>query len=268
MQFPSFSKNGQVLPFDQAVIPFTNVEYAYGFGAYENIRVAHGTCLFLDDHVERLLNSATIISLGHPFDATLIARWTQELVRELPDGVFNLKVLLIGAREPEQCQLIILPLSPLFPEKRVYTQGAVTITFAYERLFPQAKILNMFPSYYAFKKAKEAGAYDALLINRRGCITEGTRTNFFAIKGKTIHSPPAEEVLEGVTRKHVLEVAAKHGYPIEHHDLPLASIGDYDGAFLTSTGVKIVPIKNIDGMEFGIPEELRGLMRQFDEFVK
>lgn len=268
MQFPSFSKNGQILPSDEAVIPFTNVEYAYGYGAYENIRVAHGKCLFLDDHVERLMHSATIIGLVHPFAAKTISTWTQELVENLPDGVFNLKVLLIGARDAAQCQLIILPLSPLFPEKRVYTQGATTITFEYERLFPQAKILNMFPSYYAFKKAKEAGAYDALLINRRGCITEGTRTNFFAIKGKTIHSPPAEEVLEGVTRKHVLEVAVKNGYSIEHHDLPLSAIGEYDGVFLTSTGVKIVPVKKIDDVEFLIPEELKVLMKYFDAFVE
>ncbi len=236
MQFPSFSKNGSILPFDQAVIPFTNVEYAYGFGAYENIRVSHGTCLFLGDHVERLMHSATIIGLEHPFTAETIGQWTKELVAALPDGVFNLKVLLIGARTTDQCQLVILPLSPLFPEKRVYTQGATTITFEYERLFPQAKILNMFPSYYAFKKAKEAGAYDALFINRRRCITEGTRTNFFAIKGKVIHSPPAEEVLEGVTRRHVLQIAEQNGYLIEHHDLPLATIGEYDGVFLTSSG--------------------------------
>ncbi len=267
MAFTHFSRNGSVFPMDQAVIPFSNVEYAYGFGAYENIRVLHGKILFLSDHTERLMASARIIGLGHPFTSEMIKTAAHELVRQLPDDVYNLKVLLLGAKRPDDAQLIILPLMPHFPEKKLYTQGATAVTFEYERMFPQAKILNMFPSYFAYKQAKEQGCHDALFINRRGCITEGTRSNFFVIKGKTIWSPSQEEILEGVTLKHVFDVAQSHGYEVRHGDIPLSSLDEYDGAFLTSTSSKIVPLKKINDVEITISNELKELMKFFDDFL-
>jgi len=256
-----FSRNGSILPMEEAVIPLRNVEYSYGFSAYETVRVFHRKPLFLEDHIGRLLESARIIGLVHPFSRGDVTPWTSKLIRELPDEVFNLKILLIGARDPAQCQLILLPLSPVFPEKKSYTQGVNVITFPHERMFPHAKILNMFPSYYAYKKAFTEGGYDALLLNRRGCITEGTRTNFFAIKGAVITSPPAEEILEGVMRKHVLAVAEKNGFQVRSRDIPLTDIATYDGAFITSTSTKILPVSRIDDTELAVPEELRRLMK-------
>jgi branched-chain amino acid aminotransferase len=269
MSFPYFSRNGQILPIDEAMMPLSNLEFSYGFGVYENIKVRNGIVYFLKQHIDRLQKSAETIGLTHQFTSQQIETYIHELLEHLnltnEQASCNLKMLLMGGREP---QLFILSLSPLFPDRKLYSTGAKTITVDYERVFPQAKTLNMLPSYVAYKKAKENDCYDALLVSNAGTILEGTRTNFFAIKDRELFTPPAEEVLEGVTRQTVIHVAKKIGFTVNEAALSLAQITGYDGVFLTSTSSKIVPIRQIDEHEFQIPESLRELMQGYDLFLK
>ena len=135
-------------------------------------------------------------------------------------------------------------------------------------MYPQAKTLNMLASYLAYREAKEKNCYDALFVNRNGNIIEGTRTNFFTIKGRTIYSPLEKNILLGVTRKHILEVAKQNGFVIEEKNIPLTGLSEYDGAFLTGTSIKILPIKKVDNFEYGgIPDDLKKLMLAFDEYL-
>lgn len=266
-QFQYFSENGQILPIDEAVMPLSNIEFSYGFGVYENIKVRNGIVYFTKQHIERLQKSAETIGLTHPFTSDEVTKYLHELLEKLEltkDGSCNIKILLIGGREP---QLFIMALAPLFPDRKLYSTGAKTISFSYERFLPQAKTLNMLPSYLFYKKAKEADCYDGLLISNTGTILEGTRTNFFAIKGRELFTPPAEEVLEGVTRQTVIHVAKKQGFTIHEVAITLAQIGEYDGAFLTSTSSKIVPIRQIDEINLQIPESLKELIKAYDAFL-
>lgn len=267
VHYDVFSKNGSTLPSAEAAIPLSNIEYAYGFGVYETIRAVRGKALFLGDHIERLEASAKILELQHPFKPDEIDRWTKELLQKIEADACNLKMLLIGARDPKDAALYIIPLAPLFADKRMYAKGAQAITVEHERFLPHAKALNMLPSYLAYRKAKESGCYDALFLNRHGCITEGTRTNFFTLHGKTIVSPPPAEILEGVTLKNVLAVARKQGFTIVHEPIPLSTLSTYDGAFLTSTSSKIMPLNAIDDVKLKIPDALKELIRCFDSFL-
>ncbi len=262
-----FSRNGELLPAAEAVIPLSNIEYAYGFGVYETVRSTDGKARFLEDHLDRLFQSADIIELRHPYGRDQIRTWISGLLDAIGDGSYNLKILLIGARKPEDCLLFILPLSPLFPDRKLYRDGATAMTFPHERMFPQAKILNMFPSYYAYSRARGQGHYDALFVNRDGNVTEGTRTNVLGIRGKTLVSPPEKQILEGVMRKHVLECAKANGYDVSEEDIPLSSLKNLDGLFLTSTSSKILPLRNVDEVELAIPEALKELMKAFDLYV-
>jgi len=268
-QFPYFSRNGQILPIDQAVMPLSNIEYSYGFGVYETLRIRNGIIYFVDQHVARLEKSAEIIGLTHPYTKQQIIQYIRELADALKlveeQGSCNIKILLIGGREP---QLFIMALAPLFTDRKLYTQGAKTITVQYERIFPHAKTLNMLSSYLAFKKAQDEECFDGLFISKEGTILEGTRSNFFAIKGRTLVMPPKEQVLEGVTLQTVIAVAKKIGFTVEESNIPLADIAQYDGAFFTTTISKIVPISQIDDYVLEIPETLRELMAAYDAFLK
>lgn len=268
MQFQFFSKNGQILPLEQAVIPIENIEYEYGFGVYETLKVRNGMLYFTEQHVKRLFISAEIIQLDHPFTQFQVIEFITEVIKKNGIDACNIKMLLIGGRTKDDALLFIIPLAPLYPDRKLYKQGAKTITVDYERIFPQAKTLNMLGSYLAYRKARQQNCYDALLLDRDGYIVEGTRTNFFAIKEKTLFTPPTEKVLQGVTKDTLFYVAKNNNYQIQEIDIPLAGINQYDGTFLTSTSTKIMPISQIDDMIQEIPEELRRLMKLYDEFLE
>ncbi len=267
MEYTWCLKNGDMIATESASVPLSNIEYAYGFGVYETVRVVHGTPLFLTQHLERLLRSAEIIGLRHTLHLALLAEWTTSLLRKNEADTCNVKMLLIGAREPKDAMLWMIPLAPLFPDKRLFTRGVSTISIVHERFLPQAKTLNMLPSYLHYGTAKAAGCYDALLVNQAGCVTEGTRTNVLALRGRTIVSPPSAEILEGVTRANVLNTARANGFEIVEEPLPLETVFDCDGLLFTSTSSKIMPISKVNDRDMTIPDTLRELIGHYDAFL-
>jgi branched-chain amino acid aminotransferase len=268
LDFEYFSHNGQLLPAAQAVIPLTGIEYSYGFGVYETIRVQADVPYFLSDHMNRLMESAQLIGLEHSFSADFIARSVSELAQQTRAGTYNLKVLLIGGQSRDEANFYILCLKPFFPDRKLYAAGAKLITYRYERAFPHAKSLDMLQSYLAYREARTAGAYDALFVNREGYITEGSRTNFLGLQGKTIISPPEAGILLGVMRKVVLKVAAANGYAVKEAPVTFQDVCQYDGAFITSTSSKLMPVGSIDDHSYGpLPASLKTLMDLTDAFL-
>ena len=261
-----FTHNGKILPVRKAKIAIDDIEFTYGFGVYENLRVRKGKIFFIDEHVERLFNSAKIIELKHDFNFDQIKEWIEELIKKNKLEDCNIKMLLIGGENPD---LYIMCLAPKFLDKKFYKQGVKVISYEYERFLPQAKTLNMLPSYLIFKKANEAGAFDALLVDKNNNIVEGTRSNFFVIKNKTIYTTSVTKVLDGVTRRTVIDCAKQNGYEVVEKDIKLSELFDYDGAFLTNTSGKIVPIREVDDKSFdGVCGELKELMRLYDDYLK
>ncbi len=270
MQYKYFSHNGEIQAIDQAVVPLSRIEYSYGYGVYETIRVAKGRALFVDEHCHRLMRSAEIINLEHTFTIDFVQNAIGGLIKENAAEACNLKLLLIGGPDKDSASLDILCFNPLFPDRKLYKTGASCITYNYEREFPGAKTLNMLSSYLAYREAVKVGAYDALLINRQGCVTEGTRTNFFAIRDRTLISPPNEVILPGVTRAIVIKIADKHNFKVVEENIKLSSIGSYDGAFLTGTPIKILPIGSIGNkVSFASSSPItKELIFAFDQYLK
>ena len=261
MSLKYFSKNGEILPIEEALIPVKNLEYSYGFGVYESIKIRKDKTFHLEVHIERLFNSATIVGVEHKLRQEEIIRYCKELIEKLEAQSFNIKILLIGARNPEDCLLFIIPSMPLFPRRDYYKNGVHTVSRVFERLFPQAKTLNMLGSYLAYSHARKKDCYDALLIDREGFVLEGTRCNFFAMRGKDIISPPYEKVLDGITRRNLLKLAADNGYGYLEENISFKELGSYDSFFLTSTSSKLLPISKIDDMDISISEELKALVK-------
>jgi branched-chain amino acid aminotransferase len=264
MTFSYFSRGGVVLPIAQATVPLASIEYSYGYGVYETIRVSHGIARFVDEHCRRLDLSAQAIGLEHGYQPSEIEQYITDLITANEVETCNIKVLLIGGKTAADAELYILCLAPYFVERKLYKTGCHCTTYEYERVYPHAKTLNMLPSYLAYRDAAKNGAHDSLLINRRGEITEGTRSNFFTLKDNTIYSPPEEDILLGVTRDHVLKLAKEQGFEIVHRPIPLDSLSSYDAAFLTSTSAKILPIRSVNDFTFGeLTLPLRNLIHLF-----
>jgi branched-subunit amino acid aminotransferase/4-amino-4-deoxychorismate lyase len=268
MAYTYFSRNGEILPVSQAVVPLADIHYGYGFGVYETIRLAGGKPRFAEAHCRRLMESAKIIGLEHIFTPGTVEKNIMDLIIKNKVENCNIKILLNGGATPEKASLNILCLNPSYPDRQLYRHGAPTITRELERPSPHAKTLNMLPSYLARRDAKAAGAYEALLVNREGCLTEGTSTNLFALKDKTITGPPEDQILPGVTRANMLKIAKDNGFTVKEKELKLAGIEQYDNLFLTGTSVKIMPVRSVDKYEWTvISEHLAELMRLFDKHL-
>ena len=257
--------NGKLIKSDKAKISVDNIEFTYGFGVYENLKVRNGKVYFLVEHVERLFHSASQIGLAHDFTRENIEEWILQLVKKNKIDASNIKMLLIGGKKPD---LYITVLTPKFLDKKFYKQGVKVITKEYERYLPQVKSLNMLPSYLIFSEAKKQDAFDALLIDKNNNIVEGTRSNFFVIKDKTLYTTPVESVLDGVTRRTVIDCAKKNSYSVIEQYIALEEVFNYDGAFLTNTSGKIVPIRQVDDKSFDeVCVDLKNLIKLYSDYL-
>jgi branched-subunit amino acid aminotransferase/4-amino-4-deoxychorismate lyase len=267
MTGPYFCLNGTLLPIADAVVPLDDLAFGYGFGVYETLKVRHGRVYFAEMHQGRLWHSAKTIGLQHRFGEDDLVRFLAVLVEANATVDANLKVLLIGGPTAADARLAILQLAPLFPDRKAYKHGATAITWPGERVFPQAKTLNMMVSYLAYREAQTQGAYDALLVNRHDQVTEGTRTNFFVTDGTGLACAPAEQVLEGVTQLTVRRVIRELGIALEERPLPLAELTRWQGAFLTSTSTKIMPLRQIDATNIPLSPLVDRLRLAYDAWL-
>ena len=117
--------------------------------------------------------------------------------------------------------------------------------------------------------AEDKGFNDALMLDYRGYVAEGTGANIFFIKNKEIHTPIPDCFLNGITRQTVMGLVEKKGFKlVEKHLLP-EEIGNYDEAFLTGTAAEITPIKSIDQISYNVGDNTVSyeLMNDFTNLV-
>src|SRR3989338_5899862 len=107
MELKYFSRNGIILPIKDAVIPLSNIEYAYGFGVYETVRVLGTIPYFIDDHIARLIESAKAIDLPNSFSPSFIKKAVAGLIKKNSSKTYNIKLLLIGGPTKEKTSLFV-----------------------------------------------------------------------------------------------------------------------------------------------------------------
>jgi len=256
MNGPWYLKNGQLESIDKAVIGIDDINFAYGFGVYETLKVRNGVLYFPDLHMERLRHSANMIGLALPWTDLELIDSLHELVTANANKNSNLKLLLLASDSSDRgVDLYMIELNPLFPKHQDYQHGAKAILYEGERQLPQAKTLNMLISSMAYRKARELGAYDALLVDRNGYLTEGTRTNLFWVNGDQLFTTEEALVLAGVTRLTVMRALQAAGLSITEQKLHCSELAGGIktlSLFVTSTSTKIMPLARVDDRELAI----------------
>jgi len=260
-------KNGELIEKDKACISVYNKALFFDFAVYSNIKVVHGKMFLPELEIEKLFESAKIIGIEHDFKKEEIIEWTRKLIKEnkLKDAL--VRVLLIGPEKETEPILFLFPVGLTFYPKNYYNKGVKVITFEGERLFPTSKTKNLLLEYIAHREAVKQGAIDALLVDGNGNIREGTRSSFFVIKNDTLIAPPKEKVLEGITRKIILEIAPKI-MKVKEEDIPLEKIKEYDEYFITATSLNVMPVRQINNIVLRekIGEKVKELQKLFKEY--
>lgn len=243
--------DGKFVPSDQAVIPVDDLAVLRGYGVCDIMRTYRGRPYFLSEHIHRLENSAKEIGLSLPWQTKDIKDIVLEtLKRNKSIDEANIRIVITGGSSPDffypqgHPRLIILITDINKLPDSWYEKGVKVITHKLERILPDAKVISYIPAAMALKKAKKRGAIEAVYINRRMEVLEGTTSNLFAFFGSTLVTP-REGVLKGITRQAILSLA-KRMYEIEERSVKLEQLLKADEVFITGTNKGVVPVIQID----------------------
>jgi branched-chain amino acid aminotransferase len=245
------SRNGQLIPPPAAHISIFNPVIFGAFGVYESIQLYQGVFYRLDDHLQRLADSAAAIDLELPAGLAVIAQWTRAVVVANGCRQALIRMFALGPTPGHAPELFIWPEAPRAFPAELFEQGVGGVTFQGERALPHAKSLNTLVNHLARTRAQRAGEHEGLLVNRHGCVTEGSTSNLFVVQGGTLLTAPAEDVLAGVTQMELLKLADGLAIPLAQRPLPLAELSGWDEAFLSSTSRHVLPLVRIDGQPVG-----------------
>lgn len=210
---------------------------------YEVIRVMNKVPLYVEDHLERMRKSAELLDYRiHKSDQEIMGEMAALIeANKFPN--MNIKWLCSGFDKEEQLFLQYFVESH-YPERQVYENGIHTIFFHSERENPNAKVMNLDLRKRINEKMSLEGAFEAILINQDGYITEGSRSNIFFVKGDQVYTAPPGEVLLGVTRTRIMEVCKKLDIKVIEQHIHETEISQMEGAFMTGTSVNVLPIRS------------------------
>jgi len=257
--------NGELVDKEDARISVFDHGLLYGDGVFEGMRSYAGKVFRLEEHLERLWQSAAAIQLEIPGNKQQMTAAVMEtlVANDIQDGYIRLVVTRgVGTLglDPNRCiqpqVIIITDFITLYPDE-FYREGMEIVTASTIRNHPQAldpriKSLNYLNNILAKIEGLEAGCVEALMLNHLGEVAECTGDNIFIVRDQQLLTPPYEAgVLHGITRATVMELAREDGIPVRETTMSLEDLYGADECFLTGSAAEVVPVIKVDGNVIG-----------------
>ncbi|MGD0336308.1 MAG: branched-chain-amino-acid transaminase [Candidatus Omnitrophota bacterium] len=278
--------NGKFYEKENAKISVFDHGLLYGDGVFEGIRSYSHLVFKLNEHIERLFESAKSIMLEIPLSRQQLIKAVLSTLKEnkLSDAYIRLIVTRgegdLGL-DPRKCKgnatiIIITDRILLYPQK-YYKEGLKIITVPTvrnlpEALNPQIKSLNYLNNILAKIEAVSAGYDEAIMLDSLGYVAECTGDNIFIVKNKHLYTPPqCMGTLRGITRDSVLEIARRSRIAVHEHVITRHEVYISDECFLTGTAAEIIPVVEVDGRSIGSSKPGKitlSLMKKFKELTR
>lgn len=257
--------NGNFLPKNEAKISVFDHGILYGDGIFEGIRAYNGRVFKLQEHIDRLFDSAKMINLNIGKDKIDIHEAVINTLRanNLNEAYIRLVVTRgVGTLglDPKSCPkstiiIIAEPMSPIANPKGIKCITAGTVRrMPYAALSPNIKSLNYLNNVLAKMEATIKGVDEAVVLDMNGNVAEGSAENIFMVKDNILITPPHIISLKGITRETVLDELAPQSYEVEHIEIRNISLFELyaaDEVFMTGTAAEIAPVVEIDGHKIG-----------------
>lgn len=230
---------------------------------YEVIRLRNGVFSFFEEHYLRF--SQGLAKKGLPkIDKAALKTYLEILVKV--NEVDNHNTKIIYEQQGDKFYLYAFLSKSNFPSDEDFEKGVKATLLEVEREDPNIKSIRSAYVKMLDEKLEKNGAFEAIIVNKDHMVTEGGRSNIFIIKEDKLITPPAENVLIGIIRTKVFEIAKDLSIGIEERLIPLEELMEADTIFFTGTGKDILPIASIDGRLFnsGKNKLLRKIMQEFN----
>ena len=233
---------------------------------YEVIRFINGVPLFFDEHMNRLINSVSLVECFLNINEGDLCGKLTELskINKIEFGNLMLKVLFFE----DSYDVLAYFIPHKYPEKEDYDCGVEVDLLRAERTNPEAKVENVTVRSLANRQIEETGVYEVLLVNQNEEITEGSRSNFFGVKGGCLYTAPFSSVLQGITMLKTLRLADLMSVPVCFESIKANELENFDALFLTGTSPKILPVSRIGGLQFNVDNlVMRKLMQSYQQLI-
>jgi branched-chain amino acid aminotransferase len=277
--------NGELVPWDEAKVHVLSHGLHYGTGVFEGIRAYEtekGTGIFRHrDHLQRLARSAELYHLPLPYQLDAMQEATHELIRRNRLRSCYIRPLafrgygemgLYAHSAPVEVIIAVWSWGAYLGEEAKRT-GIRAMVSSWRRissnsLIPHAKASGQYLNSILAKTETARSGYDeAILLDERGFVSEGSGENVFVVRDGTIFTPPhTAAILDGITRKSLIQIARDLGYTVVERDIARSELYLAEEAFLCGTAAELVPVREIDDHELGEPGEItRHIQAKFED---
>ncbi|MBM3441460.1 MAG: amino acid aminotransferase [Bacteroidetes bacterium] len=256
-QVPLAYIDGSFLPAADAALSVDDLGLQRGYGIFDFLRVEGRVPLFLEDHLQRFSHSAYLMHMPVPVSPDALTTIIHQIIDSASLPVSGIRFLLTGGSSSDGYtlntpRLLILRQPLAAPPEQLPTLGLHLCSYEYRRQLSSVKTTDYLMSIWLQPWLKEKGG-DDILYHVGGQLRECPRANIFFVTAQGILVTPEDGMLAGITRKHVLEVAAQQDIPVEIRDVTLAELATVQEAFITSSTKRLLPVCRIDGKPFHTP---------------
>ena len=257
--------DGAIVSGERATISVFDRGFLYGDSVFETIRTYGGKPFALGEHLARLELSAGRVFIELPVSGSVLRREIEAAIASAQNEESYIRVMVTRGSGPlgldfDQVKnpvrvVIVGPLVPPPPEAYRLGIGAVgyrTRRAAEDTDAVGAKVGNYLVAVLAMREARQAGAAEAFIVDGAGNVVEGATSNVFVVEGRSLVTPPEDAgILAGITRRHVLEVAAELGLAVRLEALPFERVLGADEVFISSSIRELLPVVSVDGRPIG-----------------
>lgn len=228
---------------------------------YEVIRTRNSIPFFFSDHMNRMKDG---ISTRYDLSSDIAGEVREGLIAltstERHEEI-NVRVTVSFTGHDHSVHICYIP--SFYPSEEIVNSGVSLILYHAERLDPGVKMLNHRLRMSVNRELTRRDSYEALLVNREGFITEGSRSNvFFITADGEIHTAPDSMVLSGITRKYVKEIIGREGIPLVYDAVKESETGRFRSAFITGTSPMVLAVKCIESTQFDVKDSVIKRIRE------
>ncbi len=265
--------NGRFYGEKDANISVFDHGFLYGDGIFETLRTYHGKVFKIDEHLERLFHSAKLAKFRVPLAKRQLKAAIVSAIKKnkLKEAYIRLAISRgkgeLGYTTKSNPDVIIIAKPFIKYPLSIHEKGVSVMTYNAERVLPEVKSTSCLPLVLAKSEAAKRGCFDAILVDRKGLITEGTVSNVFFVKNSIVYTP-RDDMLKGITRGIVVKIA-KRIRKLNEVKIKKRQIPSFNECFLTNTSGGIIPVSKINGRKLDAPGPLtKELMEEFNKEVE